>query len=53
MVGVPLQRAPEFGTRNHLTEDEFKARQAAAAKQAEADNVDFDIDNVPPEVVAM
>ena len=27
LVGVPLQRDPKFGTRNRLTEDEFKARQ--------------------------
>jgi hypothetical protein len=53
MVGVPLQRAPEFGERNVLTDAEFAARQAAAAKQAETDNAEFDIDNVPPEVIAM
>ncbi len=49
MVGVPLQRPAEFGTRNHLTEEEFKARQAAAARQTDEDNADFNIDNVTPE----
>jgi hypothetical protein len=53
MVGVPLQRAQEFGNRNVLTDAEFAARQAAAAKQSEADNAEFDIDNVPPDVLAM
>jgi hypothetical protein len=53
MVGVPLQRAAEFGNRNVLTDAEFAARQAAAARQAEADNAEFDIDNVPADVVAM
>ena len=32
MVGTPLQRASTFGSRNVLTEEEFKARQAAAAR---------------------
>ena len=34
LVGVPLQRPANFGTRNWLTEDEFRQRQAAADKQA-------------------
>ena len=45
-VGVPLQRASSFGTRNELTEEEFKARQAAAAQQSDEDNADFNIDAV-------
>jgi hypothetical protein len=49
MVGVPLQRPPQFGTRNVLTEEEFRARQAAAARQSDEDNADFDIDQVTPE----
>ncbi|HVZ21781.1 MAG TPA: hypothetical protein VG871_11995, partial [Vicinamibacterales bacterium] len=49
MVGVPLQRGSSFGTRTVLTEDEFKARQAAAAKQTDEDNADFNIDAVTPE----
>jgi hypothetical protein len=28
MRGIPQQRAPEFGTRQHLTDEEFAARQA-------------------------
>jgi len=45
-VGVPLQRASSFGTRNELTAEEFKARQAAAARQSDEDNADFNIDAV-------
>src|SRR5258708_5640430 len=48
-VGVPLQRASDFGTRNVLTEQEFKARQAAAARQTDEDNADFSIDKVTSE----
>jgi len=48
-VGVPLQRPSEFGSRNTLTEAEFKARQAAAARQTEEDNADFSIDKVTSE----
>ena len=32
-VGVPLQRADAFGTRNELTDEEFAARSAQFAKQ--------------------
>src|SRR4051812_30108787 len=46
MVGTPLQRPASFGSRNVLTEEEFKARQAAAARQSDEDNADFDIDKV-------
>src|SRR6516225_4137166 len=49
MVGVPLQRASEFGERNLLTDAEFKARQEAFARQADEDNADFSIDRVTPE----
>ena len=48
-VGVPLQRASNFGERNVLTEEEFKARQAAAARQTDEDNADFNIDKVTSE----
>src|SRR5262245_15646343 len=34
LVGVPLQRAANFGTRNWLTDEEFKQRQVAAERQA-------------------
>ena len=42
LVGVPLQRDPKFGTRNVLTDEEFKARQEQFAKQKEVDDADFD-----------
>jgi len=48
-VGVPLQRASQYGTRNVLTEEEFKARQKAAQAQTDEDNADFDIDKVTSE----
>jgi hypothetical protein len=51
-VGVPLQRADGFGTRNELTDEEFAGRLASAQKQRDEDNADFDINNVPPEVIA-
>src|SRR6516165_2600590 len=49
MVGVPLQRASNFGERNVLTDEEFKARQAAAARLTDEDNADFSIDKVTTE----
>ena len=48
-VGVPLQRASNFGDRNQLTEEEFKARQLAAQRQSDEDNAEFDIDKVTSE----
>ena len=43
MVGVPLQRPQQFGSRNVLTEDEFQAR-IKQAKQTEEDALaDFDV----------
>src|SRR3954447_1268499 len=42
LVGVPLQRDPKFGTRNRLSEEEFKARQEQFAKQEATDDADFD-----------
>ena len=45
MAGVPLQRAESFGTRNVLTDEEFAARQAQAARQQAQDAEDFDFDN--------
>jgi hypothetical protein len=49
MVGVPLQRPADFGERNLLTDEEFRARQAAFARQNDEDNADFDIASVTPE----
>src|SRR6476469_8466246 len=45
LVGVPLQRDPKLGTRNRLTEEEFKARQEQFAKQEATDEADFDPDH--------
>src|SRR5437773_1441273 len=41
MIGVPLQRPANFGTRNVLTEEEFAQREAQAQRTAEADSEEF------------
>ena len=41
LIGVPLQRAPELGTRAYLTDQEFAERQKQASQQADADNEEF------------
>jgi hypothetical protein len=41
MVGVPTQRPVELGTRAVLTDEEFKAREAQNARQANADEEEF------------
>ena len=38
MVGVPIERPVEFGTRATLSDTEFNQRQAQAARQAQADD---------------
>jgi hypothetical protein len=50
LVGVPMQRPANFGTRNLLTDEEFAQRQARSAQQAEQDLAEFDIDSgeAPP-----
>ncbi len=48
-VGVPLQRPASFGDRNLLTDEEFKTRQAVAARQTDEDNADFNIESVTSE----
>ena len=53
MVGVPFERPDQFGNRLLLTDEELKARQAAAAKQEELDVLDFDITKPPAEIVAL
>jgi hypothetical protein len=53
MVGVPLERPEQFGTRLYLTDAEFKERQAAAAKQEALDVLDFDIEKPPAEIKAL
>src|SRR3954467_13490890 len=42
LVGVPLQRDVKYGTRNRLTEEEFRARKEQFAQQEQTDNADFD-----------
>src|SRR5260370_33419837 len=37
MVGVPMERAKEFGTRNTLTDDEYNRKVAHAAEQEAID----------------
>jgi hypothetical protein len=44
LVGVPMQRPANLGTRTMLTEEEFKQRQAAFDKQAAQDEAEFDLD---------
>ena len=44
LVGVPMQRDQKLGTRNVLTEEEFKARQEQFARQAAQDEAEFDLD---------
>jgi hypothetical protein len=41
MVGVPLERPSELGTRAMLTDEEFKNRQSQNARQAAADDEEF------------
>jgi hypothetical protein len=53
MVGVPFERDARYGNRLYLTDAEFKERQAAATKQQQLDVLDFDINNPPPEIVAL
>jgi hypothetical protein len=53
MVGVPFERPKQFGTRLFLTDAEFKARQEQAAKQAQLDVLEFDLEKPPAEVVAL
>src|SRR5215510_11611644 len=53
MVGVPFERDARYGNRVYLTDAEFKERQAAATKQQQLDVLEFDINNPPPEIVAL
>jgi hypothetical protein len=53
MVGVPFERPAEFGNRLFLTEEEFKAREKQAQRQAEIDVLDFDLQKPPAEIVAL
>jgi hypothetical protein len=42
-LSVPFERAREFGTRQVLTDAEFKQRQSQVDKQLQSDNSDFDV----------
>src|SRR5688572_25122442 len=53
MVGVPLERPKQCGTRLMLTDAEFKQRQAEAARQEALDTLDFDIEKPPAEIKAL
>jgi hypothetical protein len=53
MVGVPFERPDEFGQRRLLTDAEFGARQKQAARQAELDTADFNIEAPSAEIIAM
>jgi len=53
MVGVPFERPDQFGTRLFLTEEEFKARESQAEKQAKLDVLEFDLQKPPDEIVAL
>jgi hypothetical protein len=44
LVGVPMQRPANLGTRTRLTEEEFLQRQAAFEKQAAQDEAEFDLE---------
>jgi len=45
MVGTPMQRDTKLGTRNVLTEAEYKKVQERFARQAAQDEADFDLDH--------
>ena len=45
MVGTPMQRDAKLGTRNLLTEAEYKEVQARFARQAALDEADFDLEH--------
>src|SRR5262245_38487770 len=44
LVGVPMQRPANLGTRNVLTEEEFNQQQERFARQAAQDEADFDLE---------
>jgi len=53
MVGVPFERPEQFGNRLFLTEAEFTAREAQAARQEQLDVLEFDLQKPPEEIVAL
>jgi len=50
---VPFERPDGFGNRLFLTDQEFRSRQTAAARQEQVDVLDFDLDRPPAEIVAL
>jgi hypothetical protein len=53
MVGVPFERPAELGDRLYLTDEEFRAREAAAARQGELDLADIDVENPSADIEAL
>src|SRR5690349_2869260 len=45
MVGTPMQRDAKLGTRNLLTQAEYKEVQARFARQSAQDEADFDLEH--------
>src|SRR5688572_8066360 len=44
LVGVPMQRPANFGTRNVLTDEEYQEREKRAQQQAAQDEAEFDLE---------
>src|SRR6266853_3912704 len=47
LIGVPVQRPANFGTRNVLTEEEFTQRQTQAKRTAESDAEEYAKEGAP------
>jgi len=52
-IGVPLDRPAELGTRNLLTEEEFRARLARFVEGASPDNIEATNFGIEPDVTRM
>lgn len=50
LIGVPLERDPQLGTRNVLTEEEFNARRARLVASATSDNIEATNFGAEPEM---
>ena len=44
-LGIPFERAAEFGTRQLLTDEEFVQRQRQSERQLQTDNSDFELES--------
>lgn len=51
-MGVPLERDPELGTRNVLTEEELQVRRERLLKSASSDNIEATNFGIEPEISA-